>query len=66
MRKSAELGGGTFLTRSSEINVQGIQSLIKLHGLLQLDSFTKKICMVVEYYYMDDEANPLSCIVASD
>ena len=68
-RNSAKLGGGIFLTRSSNINVQGtphpgidtetpwavtirfIHNLAAVHG---------------GGIYIDDNANPLSCIAESD
>ena len=69
MRNGAELGGGIFLTRSSKINVQGfpdpgvdtetpwavtirfIHNIAAVHG---------------GGIYIDDDANPLSCIAESD
>ncbi len=69
MRNSAQLGGGIFLTRSSKINVQGIPdpgidtetpwaiTIRLIHNLAGMHGGG---------IYIDDDANPLSCIAKSD
>ena len=68
MRNSAQLGGGIFLTRSSKINVQGIPEPgidTKTPWAITI-RFIHNEALYGGGIYIDDETNPLSCIVASD
>ena len=63
-RNSAELGGGIFLTRSSKINVQGIPVRFSDTDWALTIRFIHNTAVYGGGIYIDDEANPLSCITS--
>ena len=64
MRNNAELGGGIFLTRSSKINIQGVSGRYSGNDWARTIRLIHNTALYGGGVYVDDEANPLSCIIS--